>query len=113
MSKEQFFTETIQKVMEREFDPQETLQWLKLHQLNFMSWGVSKMLQHQNKSLFLKVNGFVHSGWVMITLAWNDTYTVRLLDSDFEVFSKNTQVYCDQLCDTVDFMVESNSEYYS
>lgn len=113
MITKEFFTETIKKAMEREFDPQETLQWLKLHQLNFMSWGVTKMLQHQNRSLFLKVNGFVHSGWVMITLAWNDTYTVRLLDSDFEVFSKNTQVYCDQLCDTVDFMVESNSEYYS
>ena len=113
MSTKQFFTETIKKAMEREFNPEETLQWLKLNQLYFMSWGVSKMLQHQNKSLFLKVNGYAHSGWVMITLAWNDTYTVRLLDDQFEIIKKDTEVYCDCLCDTVDFLVESNSKHYS
>ncbi len=43
MSEKKYFTETIQKVMEREFDSQEMLQWLKLHQLNFMSWRVTKM----------------------------------------------------------------------
>ena len=99
--------------MEKGFDPQETLQWLKHHQLIFMSWGVSKMLQHQNRSLFLKVNDFVHSGWVMITSAWNDTYTVRLLDEQFDFIKKITHIYCDMLCDTVDFMVESNNKFYS
>ena len=113
MSKEQFFTETINTIMEREFDSQETLQWLKIHQLNFMSWGVEKMLQYESRSLFLKVNGFVHSGWVLITLAWNDTYTVRLLDDQFEIIKESNLIYCDMLCDTVDFLVESNSEFYS
>ena len=30
-----------------------------------------------------KVNGHHHKGWVLITLAWNDTYTLRFFSTQF------------------------------
>jgi len=110
MSKRKFW-QNIDTVLERDFNPNETLQWLKANFSIYMSWGVSKLFQYENKSLFLKVNGYKHSGWVLITLAWDDTYTVRYLNNQYNEVDKETNVYCDVLQSTIDEKIEKQPSY--
>jgi len=110
MSKKSFFT-TIDTKLEREFDVKETLSVLKSNMSIYWSWGVSQLFQHKSKTLMLKVNGYVHSGWVMITLGWDDTYTFRLLNNQYNEVSKETGVYCDMLRDMIDTRVEKQANY--
>jgi len=110
MSKKTFW-QNIENVLEREFNPNETLQWLKQNQSIYWSWGVSKLFQYKNKSLFLKVNGFEFKGWVLITLGWNDTYTVRFLNGQYREISKTTDVYVDMLRDFIDEKIEKQKSY--
>jgi len=110
MSKRTFF-QNIETVLEREFNPNETLQWVKSNQPVYWSWGVSKLFQFENKSLFIKVNGFKHKGWVLITLGWDDTYTVRYLNGQYNEVDKQTGVYCDVLQETIDNRIEKQENY--
>lgn len=110
MSKKKFW-ETIDTKLEREFNPSETLQWLKSNMSIYWSWGVARLFKHQDKALFLKVNGMIHKGWVMITLGWNDTYTVRLLNNQYNEISVDTDIYCDVLQSFIDEKVEKQSNY--
>jgi len=110
MSKRSFLT-TIDEKLEREFNVQETLNVLKSNMSIYWSWGVSKSFHHKNKTLMLKVNGYKHKGWVMITLAWNDTYTLRLLNNQYNEVFHAQEVYVDMLRDMVDDLVEKQLEY--
>lgn len=110
MSKRKFW-ENIETVLEREFNPEETLQVLKSNQAIYWSWGVAKLFQYENKSLFLKVNGFKHKGWVLITLGWDDTYTFRLLNNQYNEVHKETGVYVDEIRNRIDEVVEKQENY--
>ncbi len=96
----------LKESVEREFDVKETLAWLKVNQVWLWSWGARNFTQYENKALFFTVSGHHHKGIVLITLAWDDTYTVRLLSNRWNVKEVITNVFCDELADIIDEKVE-------
>lgn len=109
MNKKQF--ELLSTVCEREFNVQETLTLLKYRQTWLWSWGFNSPVNYSNKALSFKVQGHHHRGIVLITLAWNDTYTVRLLSTQWNVKETITEVYFDQLSELLDQKIERVKEY--
>ena len=108
MSKATFQTAFNTEYAQRDFNPQETLQWVSRAKHIYWCWGVSKKVNYNNKGLLLKVNGAKFKGWVLITLAWDDTYTVRYLNAQYnEALPMNENVYCDVLQDIIDRKIES------
>lgn len=80
----------------------------------FFSWGVSKkiaMTYNNMPSLRLRVSGLVHKGWVTISLdEGRDCYIITLQDVRGNVKSTHDEVYCDELGDRIDQLVEKPSE---
>ena len=114
MSKNTFLTEftTTDKLAQREFDPNETLKWLQNPKAIYWCWGVSRRANLNNKGLLLTVNANHFKGHVLITLAWDDTYTVTFLNHQYnEVKEQITMVYCDVLQTTIDTAIEFIPEY--
>ena len=108
MSKTQFYTDFENKYAEREFDPSETMKWLRIQPMLPMCWGMRNSKNLFNKGLLFTVNGFLHKGFVLITLAWNDTYTIRLFNSKYnQVGEAHEGIYCDMLCEYIDSIVET------
>ena len=92
-----------------DFDVNETMAQLRSGGVNIMmSWGFENPTNMNNKGLLFKVSGFIHKGYVLITLAFDDTYTVHLLDNKFNVIKTLEGVYCDELTDVIDSVVEKN-----
>jgi hypothetical protein len=50
-------------------------------------------------------------GGLEIPLAWDDTYTVRLLSSKWNEKVKFENVYCDDLAELIDTKIERIKEY--
>lgn len=74
-----------------------------------MSWGVSKRvatIYNNMPTLALKVSGLVHKGWVYISLnEGKDVYEVRLFKNK-QCIKTIEEVYCDNLGETIDELVE-------
>lgn len=86
----------------------------------YFSWGVSKKqcgMYKEMPTLMLLVNGFVHKGWVYISLnEGKDVYEVRLLNRQRKEVKLIEEVYCDNLGRVIDANVErpigvSDEEY--
>jgi len=103
--------ETVNKLAQREFNTEETLIVLNNPREVFWSWGVSKVFNFHSKALLLYVQGHHHKGWVVIALAWNDTYSYYLLNHDETIKSEKHEVYFDQLQDLIDKDVEYIDNY--
>ena len=97
--------------VEREFDVKETLTLLRANRIWLWSWGSRNFTQFENKALFFTVSGKHHKGIVLITLAWNDTYTVRFLSNRWNVKSVVTDVFFDELAEVIDDKVERIGVY--
>ncbi len=111
-NKTEFYQRFKEQFAEREFDPKETMKWLTHDKIITMSWGFQNPIAIMDSGLLFKVNGHHHKGWVLITLAWNDTYTLRFFSHQFkETKEKVTDVYCDLLQKTVDEEIEKISDY--
>ena len=104
-------TELLQSVAQREFNLLETMKVLKHDISKYFSWGVSKLANFENKVLVMKVNGHHHKGYVFISLAWNDTYTVSIVTTHNNVKKTFTEVYFDMLADTIDKEIEYVKAY--
>jgi hypothetical protein len=79
-----------------------------------MSWGVNRLScgTNENGTHFLSffVNGFLHKGKVKIDLEYNDTYTIKLFNTN-HIFVKSVEmVYCDELTDMIDSLVEFDGD---
>lgn len=76
----------------------------------FFSWGVNKMeilLFRDMPTLGINVSGLLHKGWVYISLNEGmDLYEITLLTSNYKVIKTIDEVYCDQLAQIVDELVE-------
>lgn len=96
----------LNSVGERSFNPQETMQWLKLNPLWFMTWGARNFTNFEDKIFFFRVSGNKHKGYVVITLAWDDTYVVRLFSTQWNEKAKFDNVYCDELASLIDENIE-------
>jgi hypothetical protein len=103
--------ETLAKLVQREFNTEETLYVLNNPQKVFWSWGVSKIFNFDSKALLLYVQGHHHKGWVVIILAWNDTYSYYLLNYDESIKLEVHNVYFDCLQEALDKHIEFIDEY--
>lgn len=118
--------ETYDKIIsygERPFFADQTLLQLKVDPRLPMSWGAAKFIripdkQYKNESvgLVFNVSGFLFKGLVLITLAWDDTYSVRFFektptsDTTERTDLEEHNVYCDELASRIDFVVETKTE---
>jgi hypothetical protein len=99
-------------LVQRTFDPQETLQVLKgTNQQIYWSWGVEKVVNYNDLGLILLVNGHHHKGVVFIRLSWDDTYSYFLLNPDLSIKLETHNVYFDELQERVDKDVEYIDKY--
>ena len=99
---------------ERRFDQKETLNLLMSYGYKYFSWGCSTAYRNGNDGLLLNVNGHHHKGYVWIYLCYNDTYGVQYFDfNGNEVFESDSEIYFDELFDTIDRKIEHISEYQS
>ena len=96
---------------EREFNTKETLDLLKMNGFKFWSWGASGFKNFGDKVLTFKVQGHHHKGYVVITLGWDDTYTIRLVSTQGNVKFKMEGVYFDMLFEILDEKIERIPEY--
>lgn len=111
-NKTEFYNKFKNEYSERDFDPKETIKWLTSNKIITMSWGYHQPTALMNSGLMFKVDGHHHKGWVLITLAWNDTYTLRFFSNQFnENKEKITDVYCDMLQEIVDNTIEKIGIY--
>ncbi len=98
--------EVLKSAVQRNFNAQETMQWLTMNRLWVMTWGARNFTRFEETALFFTVSGNHHKGIVLITLAWDDTYTVRLLSSQWNEKAVFENVYCDDLAELIDTKVE-------
>lgn len=75
-----------------------------------MSWGVSKkvcMMYENMYTLGIKVQGFLHKGWVYISYNEGlDEYEIRLIGDENQVLKLIKGVFFDEMGDIVDKLVE-------
>lgn len=96
-----------------EFNTNETLSQLTYGSggIKVMSWAARSFANISGKGLLFRVSGFKHKGYVFIVLDYSDTYTVYLLNLQYDVKKKIEGVYCDELTDTIDSEVEKVEDY--
>ena len=75
--------------------------------IKLMSWGARNFTNFQGRGLLFRVSGHKHKGYVLITLDYDDTYTVYLLNIKCEIKETLEMVYCDELTDRIDRHVET------
>ena len=105
--------ELLKSIVQCTFDVNETLQLLKLKTIWLMSWGARNFEQFQSKALLFRVSGHHHNGYVIITLAGNDTYSVTFANLQWEVVETKTEIYFDMLSEVIDERVERVKAYNS
>ena len=105
------FMQNKDSILERDFNQAETLQLLQMNKPIFWSWGVSEIHRIDDRGLIFKVNGYKFKGLVLITLGWGDTYTFRLLNSQYNEKYKQTDVYFEDLVSFIDEKIEKQPEY--
>lgn len=112
--------ETIKKYLCREFNFNEAMQVLRSNfWIRYATWGVStvkyidasKTDKGYVKGILLNVSGHLHKGYVLLTLGWDDTYTVTLINMRGKVISEHTQIYFDELVDFIDNKIERIPKY--
>ena len=103
----------LENSVERTFDANETYALLRQRQQWLWSWGARNFTKFTDKAFFFTVSGHKHKGIVLITLAWDDTYTVRLLSSQWNEKIKFEGVYFDCLSEIIDVNVERIEAYKS
>jgi hypothetical protein len=76
-------------------------------------WGIQKKLRIKStedehcRGVLLKVNGLKWNKWVYITLNFMDYYEVHLLNDMLEIHTKIEDVFCEDLVETIDKLIES------
>lgn len=104
--------EIFDKLTQRDFNVEETIELLmRFNPTVFYSWGVERITNFKNKGLLLKVNAHHHKERVFIILAWNDTYSFYLMDSENKVIKESHEVYFDELQYKIDQTIEYIDEY--
>lgn len=103
--------DNIEDLLQREFDVNETVKVIKHDLQVYWSWGVERLINVKNKGLLLKVNGHHHKGWMLIVLAWNDTYSYYLLEANRTIKKEQHEVYFDMLQQMIDKDIEFIESY--
>ena len=95
--------------IEREFNPQETLQVLTYNKPIWWSWGVRQksIKNFDNRCLVFRVKGQKFRGYVCIILGWEDLYHIHYVTDTFEFKHSVEGVYFDMLVDVIDGYIET------
>lgn len=102
----------IETLLQREFNINETVALLSNYNPQvFMSWGVDRLLNYKNQGLLMYVNGHHHKGWLLIILAFNDTYSYYLLEGNKGIKKEVHNIYFDQLQSAIDKDIEYIEDY--
>jgi hypothetical protein len=106
----------LRELGKRPFNLDETLLVLRSNRPIFWSWGVSKLLKVESQKqeeigLVMKVNGHHHKSWVLITLSWDDTYTIHIINNVGRVLNIYENIYFDQLVEVIDNRIEKIPNY--
>ena len=88
---------------------------LNYDKMRFFSWGVSEMRgfkdeNQQVKVARLKVNGFLHKGFVYIRCNGADLFDFYLQDSKGSISKKVNDIYADQLAHLIDENIEHDGD---
>jgi hypothetical protein len=110
MTNEKIF-EVCFPLLEREFFLNETMSVLRHNPQIFWSWGVSKLQNLNDKGLLLNVSGHHHKGSVLITLGWDDTYSVYIINNRGKILDEYKGIYFDVLTEVIDNRIERIKEY--
>lgn len=110
MTNEKIF-EVCFPLLERDFNLKETMEVLTYNRNIYFSWGVSKRQNLNDKGLLLNVNGHHHKGSVLITLGWDDTYCVYIINNRGKILNEYKEVYFDILTELIDNRIERIKEY--
>lgn len=103
--------EILKPLFEREFYPKETLSVLTHNKPIYWSWGVSKLMNVNNKGLLMKVKGHHHKGYVFITLGWEDLYKVHFISTHGNIKDSKEGIFFDMLVEVIDDRIERIKEY--
>ena len=107
----------LQPLLESDFNYLETLQVLRHNLMKYWSWGVSntQLVDETDKDyvkgLLLKVNAHHHKSYVLITLSWDDTYSVYIINNRGKILNEYKDVYFDMLVDVIDERIEKIDDY--
>lgn len=107
----QEFVKTVASKYESEFNLTETMAVLRRNINIYFSWGVSQVINFENKAMVLKVSARRHKAYVVITLAWNDTYSVYLVNTKGEIKKEFKEVYWEDLVEIIDNEIERIPAY--
>lgn len=104
--------------MELEQITNEILSVLRQEPIKSMSWGAvdfESIYYEQMPALKFNVNGFLHKGTVIVALnEGEDLYEIYCLNEDRSVAKSRTEVYCYELMDILDRLIDqdcSREEY--
>lgn len=98
---------TVKSLYARDFNSKETMQWLTANRMGWWSWGCSSRTNFEEKALVLKVSGRYHAGYVVITLNWNDTYQVNIVNNRGRILDTYKEVHVDDLFNAIDDRIET------
>jgi hypothetical protein len=65
------------------------------------------LLNYNNKGLLFTVNGRYHKGYVFVSLDFNDTYTVDIINFEGTILNTYEMIYFDMLTETIDNRIET------
>ena len=98
----------LEKMSTRKINMDQIISYLMINATVYVSWGVSKIRNFDNKALLMKTSGRYHKFWVMITLNSLHLFDVTLLNEDYTVKCAVKNLYFDQLNEVIDDLVETN-----
>lgn len=104
----------LKELRQRDFSADDIYKMLRSNSI-WMSWGIHNPWRIWDNLLFFKVQGFLHKGYVMITLDFDDTFTITLTRANrINVVKEISWVYIEDLLNVIDINVEkevSKEEY--
>lgn len=75
------------------------------------SWGARNWTNVKNKALGFKVSGHHFKGVVFVTVNGSDLYDYYLVNAKHDIVKKVTDLYFDQLVDSLDESIEKLPSY--
>ena len=104
--------QVLKPLLQREFSIVECVDLLRRTNMNvWFSWGVSKMVNIEDRGLLLKVRGNHHKGYVFVTLGYEDLYQVHIISTQGNIKESIEGIFFDNLQEVIDRKIERVSEY--
>ena len=97
----------------RTLDCVELMQYFKMHNYKFWSWGARGFTNISNKALKFRVNGHHHKGHVYIVVNGMDLFDVYLTSIQGNIKTELNDIFIEDLFTILDEKIEKIPEYKS